>query len=324
MTILIKGDFNSGVFSFNADPTKPSSYLDQIAGCKQGIFGWLGYAAKRNVYTRTTVGLVYVPVERAQAIINDAGEDARNRLEHKERIGKVFASVLHDRIDQTQQDYFLKQVTMNPKSFKSIPAALQKNTRFIQRAVTSNPMVCQFLQQKTDPDYMVRLLSIAWVLPYLEESVLNDVSFQEKARPWLLDRLTEHPEDFETYPESLRNSKEFVLDAVASNCEVFKGLSPTLKRDIDFLTQVVIMAWKAFPLIEEDIRMNKKFVGELLKGQAYIVQCLDDTIRKDRDFMLQAVSNNPFVYGAKDFPQEYYTDSQFKTVWESERNKGFD
>lgn len=96
----IQGMFISqdGIFQYNPDPDDSSTFRNFIDHCERGLIAWIKHLFRMNVYLDTSEGRVYVPLNEARRIIIDGyGSDP---TEQGERIGVVFARVLHAKVDQ--------------------------------------------------------------------------------------------------------------------------------------------------------------------------------------------------------------------------------
>jgi hypothetical protein len=125
-------------------------------------------------------------------------------------------------------------------------------------------------------------------------------------RDFLLDVLKQNSEVFRYIPEEFQEDRDFVLQAAARNGLVLQYLSPDFQGDREVVATAVENNGRVFMYASAALRENSEFALEMCKKNYEALSGASDSLRNDREFVSECLRNDwrSFQYASCDLQRD--------------------
>ena len=152
----------------------------------------------------------------------------------------------------------------------------------------------------SDYDFMLKLVAVKGKFVWQYFSGRNYSQFSEEEKKLILTAVANDFEAFD-YPNisgcfNLWRDKEFALELVGVNGNVFKYFCKQLRGDKNIVLKAIEKNYRLFELATNNLRGDENFIGRAIEVNACCLAFAPAYMREDRELVTRLMQKTPFVY----------------------------
>ena len=116
--------------------------------------------------------------------------------------------------------------------------------------------------------------------------------------------------------KSLQEDKEFVLELVELDYDVFMSAPDTLKKDKEYVLEVLEVDGETLLFVDDDLKKDQDVVIKAVQNNGYALDFADDSMKKDKTVVFEAIKQKGEAFCYADISLKSDMDFALKVVQE--------
>lgn len=217
----------------------------------------------------------------------------------------AYSSVKIEPLFLEDRDFLLEAVKINGNILNKVEGPLKYDRELLLVAAQNSPdsFALRYKLPEdilSDYEFMLKLVAVKGKFLWQYFTHRNYSPFSKEERKLILAAVANDFEAFD-YPNLSGNlncwrDKEFALELVGVNGNVFKYFCKQLRGDKNIVLKAIENNYRLFELATNNLRSDERFIMRAMEVNACCLAFAPAHMREDRELVTRLMQKNPFVY----------------------------